>query len=134
MGVKLRRVAARGLERLLPCVLILSLLVETAGVAVVSRPEKDRSRPFPCQDNACGCASAEECWHHCCCHTNREKVAWAQEHGVTPPDFVVAAAEKEEAAGHVCCHHGSCEKCAARSMAQVGTAGKTGASAPLTSS
>jgi hypothetical protein len=115
MGVRLRRVAARGAKRLLSVLLILAFLVETAGVAVVTRVEKDRSQPFPCQDNPCGCASAEECWHHCCCHTNREKVAWAHEHGVTPPDFVVAAAEKEgESSEHACCHRPACAKCAAK--------------------
>jgi hypothetical protein len=115
MGLRLRRVAARGAKRLLSILLILAFLVETAGVVVVTRVEKDRSQPFPCQDNPCGCASAEECWHHCCCHSNRQKVAWAHEHGVTPPDFVVAAAEKEgEPSQQVCCHRPACAKCTAK--------------------
>jgi hypothetical protein len=120
MSVRLRRVAARGAKRLFSILLILSFLVGSAGIPVVSRVAKDRSRPFPCQDNPCGCLSADECWHHCCCHTNREKVAWAHEHGVTPPDFVIAAAEKEEkeaSSTRVCCHHHGCEKCAAQAAA-----------------
>jgi len=118
MSVRLRRVAARGLKRLLSILLILAFLVGSAGIPVVSRVSKDRSQPFPCQDNPCGCSTADECWHHCCCHTNREKVAWAREHGVTAPDFVVAAAEKEaEPAASVCCHRHGCEKCAAKAAA-----------------
>lgn len=118
MSGRLKRVAARGAKRLLSIAVIASLLAGSAGVPVVSRVAKDRSQPFPCQDNPCGCASADECWHHCCCHTNREKVAWAHEHGVTPPDFVVAAAEKEEqSATQTCCTHHHCEKCAAKAAA-----------------
>ncbi len=120
MYVRLRRVAARSAKRLLSISLILAFLVGSAGIPVVSRVAKDRSQPFPCMDNPCGCSSADECWHHCCCHTNREKVAWAREHGVTPPDFVIAAAEKEEheeSGTRVCCHHHGCEKCAAKAAA-----------------
>src|SRR5579863_8725115 len=115
MGGRLKSVAARCARRLLSLLLILAFLVGTAGVPVVTRVDKDRSRPFPCQDNPCGCASADECWRHCCCHTNREKVAWAQEHGVTPPDFVVVAAEQEGTSEHCGTHHcPACQKCAAK--------------------
>jgi hypothetical protein len=51
--------------------------------------------PFPCMNCPCGCRTAEHCWRGCCCHTMTEKLAWAKEHGVTPPDFVREAAEKE---------------------------------------
>ncbi|MBS0190715.1 MAG: hypothetical protein U0573_02335 [Phycisphaerales bacterium] len=40
---------------------------------------------YPCEDHACGCASAAECWAHCCCHTPRQRLAWAIRHGVRPP-------------------------------------------------
>ena len=115
MSVRLRRVAAPGAKRLLSILLMVAFLFGSTGVPVVTRVAKDRSQPFPCQDNPCGCSSADECWHHCCCNTNRQKVAWASEHGVTPPDFVIAAAEQEQAsAEHVCCQHHGCEKCVAR--------------------
>ncbi len=58
-------------------------------------PQKDLSAPFPCQDSICGCMSATQCWKSCCCRSNREKIAWAKKHGVTPPKFVLAAAELE---------------------------------------
>ncbi|MFO0789484.1 MAG: hypothetical protein U0805_08500 [Pirellulales bacterium] len=47
---------------------------------------------FPCADCACGCATAEQCWRSCCCHTLAERIAWAHEHNVRPPDYALAAA------------------------------------------
>ncbi len=58
---------------------------------------KDASQPFPCLDRPCGCRNADQCWHHCCCFTMREKVAWARAHGIEPPEFVCQAAAAEEA-------------------------------------
>lgn len=65
-------------------------------VPQVSSPEKDRSKPYPCMDRPCGCASAGQCWKQCCCFTNQQKLAWAESNGVTVPDFVVAAAAQEK--------------------------------------
>lgn len=62
-------------------------------------------RPYPCQHHRCGCGSAEKCWQSCCCMTMAEKLAWARQNGVTPPDYVVAAARREaEPASHGCKH------------------------------
>ncbi len=91
------RNASNLLPRAIAVVLLLGLLLGIAGVPVVTVAKKDRSRPYPCQNRPCGCASADECWHHCCCLNNRQKLAWARENGVTPPDFVIAAAEREQA-------------------------------------
>lgn len=93
----LRDANGKPLQKGLAIVLLSGLFFGISGIPVVSPPRKDHSRPYPCQDHPCGCASADECWRHCCCMTNKQKVAWAQQHGVTPPDFVVAAAAKEEA-------------------------------------
>lgn len=65
------------------------------AVPVVGR--KDRSEPFPCQDHACGCLTAAQCWNHCCCMTDSSKVAWSRRNGIRPPEFVIAAAERESA-------------------------------------
>lgn len=46
------------------------------------------SERFACEDCGCGCASAMECWTHCCCHTPEERLAWALERGVMPPEGV----------------------------------------------
>lgn len=59
--------------------------------------EKDQSQPYPCQHRPCGCKSAEQCWKSCCCFTNVQKIAWARQHKVTLPAFVVEAAKKEQA-------------------------------------
>jgi len=55
---------------------------------------------YPCEDCGCGCASATECWAHCCCHSAHERLVWALENGVMPPPAVhftdaqwIAAAE-----------------------------------------
>jgi hypothetical protein len=115
---RLYRVATRRARQILACLLMISFSGGVTGIPVVESNGKDRSHPFPCQDNPCGCSSAEECWHHCCCHNNREKVAWANAHGVIPPTFVVEAAEKEDAsAEQVCEHHAGCPSCAAKSHA-----------------
>ena len=58
--------------------------------------EKDQSQPYPCQHRPCGCRSADQCWKSCCCFTNVQKIAWARQHKVTPPAFVVEAARKEQ--------------------------------------
>lgn len=57
---------------------------------------KDRSRPFPCMDKPCGCATAEQCFANCCCHTPAERLAWAKAHRVEPA--VLAALERRAAA------------------------------------
>jgi hypothetical protein len=44
---------------------------------------------FPCQDNPCGCPTAEQCWAgDCCCFTLEEKLAWAEANGIEPPAHV----------------------------------------------
>ena len=56
---------------------------------------KDRSRPFPCMDRPCGCATAEQCFTSCCCNTPAETLAWAKAHRVEPA--VLAALERRVA-------------------------------------
>jgi hypothetical protein len=65
-------------------------LVSLIGVPVVKRTARHAGAPFPCQDHACGCSSAEQCWKSCCCYSPAQKLAWAQEHGVEPPAALVA--------------------------------------------
>jgi len=59
---------------------------------------KISSQPFPCQDHACGCQTAEQCWSHCCCFTPEERWAWAREHNVEPPTYAEKPADKPPAA------------------------------------
>ncbi|MEI6255537.1 MAG: hypothetical protein WCQ77_02725 [Planctomycetota bacterium] len=39
---------------------------------------KDRSRPFPCMDKTCGCATAEQCFTSCCCNPPAQARACAK--------------------------------------------------------
>lgn len=67
------------------------------------------SEVFPCMNHGCGCRSADQCWHDCCCMSLPEKLAWARENKVTPPEFVLAQAraqgllEIKSAAASCCC-------------------------------
>jgi len=56
---------------------------------------KDRSRPFPCMDKPCGCATAEQCFSNCCCNTPAETLAWARARKVDPA--VIAALQRRVA-------------------------------------
>lgn len=65
---------------------------------------------YPCEDHACGCISARECWTHCCCHTEHQRLLWAITHGVKPPadvhfsaDEWIAAAGDAQARTHELC-------------------------------
>src|SRR5437016_1785557 len=69
-------------------------LVATIGFPIPAPAGKDRSAPFPCQDHACGCRSAEQCWQHCCCFSHAEKLAWAQTNGVEPPSYAEQPVEE----------------------------------------
>lgn len=101
-----RRMTRRllGLIALLPFVAVSFPLPLPSGGDV----QKDRSQPFPCQNRPCGCRSAQQCWQKCCCFSNAQKVAWAQQNRVAVPEDVVTAARREEqraaeTARHVCC-------------------------------
>ena len=57
---------------------------------------KDRSTPFPCMDKPCGCATAEQCFTSCCCHTPAETLAWARANKVE--QGVITALQRRVAA------------------------------------
>lgn len=80
-----RRGLAGACRRAVAGMLMGAYLAAAIGLPLPARPPKDTSVPFPCQDNACGCCSAEECWQHCCCYTPAEQLAWARAHRVEPP-------------------------------------------------
>jgi hypothetical protein len=62
------------------------------------RALKNDSRRYPCQDRPCGCLTEEECWKgDCCCFSLEEKLAWAESHGVEPPDHVRPLVELRKA-------------------------------------
>lgn len=55
---------------------------------------------YPCEGCGCGCASATECWTHCCCHSEHERLVWAIENGVMPPPVVEFSDEQWIAAAN----------------------------------
>ena len=65
---------------------------------------KDLSTPFPCQNTACGCRTAEQCWTSCCCNSPEQRLAWAKRNGVEPPSYAVLATSKSETGkSRACC-------------------------------
>jgi hypothetical protein len=81
------------------------LVVSGFSLPISSGDLKDHSTPFPCMDSPCGCKDAEQCWRHCCCHTLTERLAWARENGVTPPEYALA-----EARAQGIDLHGNCDR------------------------
>ena len=76
--------------------------------------DKDRSRPFPCMDKPCGCATAEQCFSTCCCNSPAELLAWAEAHHLDPATLLalqgrVAATAPEAPAAACCCSSASTE-------------------------
>jgi hypothetical protein len=90
-------------RRIVAALSLVGFLAVNVGFPVVEPSGKDLSQPFPCMGSACSCRSAEACWRGCCCHTNREKLAWAKKHGIKPPAYVFAAAASEATAASSCC-------------------------------
>ena len=86
-----------------------SFFASGIGMPLFAPRFKDKSIPFPCQDHACGCESAEQCWQHCCCLTVQERWAWAREHAIEPPSYAEQVPThdcREQMEQPVrCCHH-----------------------------
>lgn len=116
----LRQRLARARRRLVVALAALAYLATAVGLPLPARALQDPSAPFPCQDHGCGCLTAEQCWHACCCFSAAEQRAWASRHHVEPPaDARCQTAEgwnsrplREQEAE--CCAEGeSCAACAA---------------------
>ena len=72
-----------------------SVAIATIGIPLPIPFVKDTSELFPCMNCGCGCVNAEMCWRDCCCFTNSQKLAWANEHGVKVPDYLLAQISQE---------------------------------------
>ncbi|WP_145354656.1 hypothetical protein [Roseimaritima multifibrata] len=79
-------------RRLHRCVSFLLLAVFAAGLTglPITKPSPLIEARYPCENCGCGCPSVEFCWDKCCCHSDTEKLRWADDNGVTPPAFLVA--------------------------------------------
>ena len=107
----------------------LALLAYVASVVGYPLPlpagdqQRDTSTPYPCQDHACGCNSAAQCWESCCCYTPAERLAWVRQHGVQLPSatlaaLTIAAENENESSTKSCCQrqakpaaNASCNPC-----------------------
>src|SRR5262245_29463944 len=106
MGVAARyrrqRLARPAMRRFIFLALILGQFVSSIGLVPLSAsPIKESSRAYPCMNRPCGCTSYDECWAgDCCCFTMAEKIAWAAENGIVPPEHArkIAAAQEAQAA------------------------------------
>jgi len=95
--------------------LLTAMLAAAIGLPVFIEPVRDLSQLFPCMHHRCGCASAEACWRKCCCLSSTEKLAWAEEHGVLPPEYVLAEVSlpaMAEVESHPACGSKCCESAA----------------------
>ena len=72
----------------------LAYLLVALEIPLPAAVHKDTGQPFPCQDHACGCQTAEQCWTSCCCFTPEQRWAWAHAHNVQPPAYAEKPAAK----------------------------------------
>lgn len=78
--------AARTRRRVTAAMMTICYVFVMFGVPVLQPlPPVASAGPYPCQGGTCGCRSASQCWRSCCCFTDAQKLAWAEEHHVTPP-------------------------------------------------
>ena len=115
-------------RRLVAALALFAYLLTALGVPLpAAAPVKDRSQPFPCQDHACGCRTADECWRRCCCYSPEERRAWARSHGITPPDADLSASggwhsprQRDRSCCRSCCSHEATEPCREETTTLVG--------------
>lgn len=81
-------------ERTLTFILLGTMVLWGAGITISVPNFKDTSVAFMCQDHACSCRNAGNCWNHCCCFSRTEKLAWAQKNKVQPPETFLAELKK----------------------------------------
>lgn len=106
---------SRNAGSLIVVVMIAVIVAAGLGVPLVPVVSKDKSRPFPCQDSACACRDADSCWRSCCCMNDEQKLAWAEQHGVEPPRYVVDRVRVARRAAKPSCASKSSDGCCHRS-------------------
>jgi hypothetical protein len=107
-------------HRLVSGLVLVGYLATVLGLPLPARAHKLVDQPFPCQDDPCGCQTAEQCWTACCCYTVEEHWAWARAHHIEPPDYALRPADDgwntkpknqcEEDEPACCCCKTKCER------------------------
>ncbi|TWT73047.1 hypothetical protein [Allorhodopirellula solitaria] len=105
-------------QRSISSVLLLVLLLGLTGVPL-SRPVPTKEGRFPCEHCPCGCTDADFCWDRCCCHSDAEKLQWANDNGVKAPDFLVARAARESSESDLATAPAADEKSCGRCCGQT---------------
>ncbi|QDU54248.1 hypothetical protein [Aeoliella mucimassa] len=83
-------------RRFIAALLLTAFAVAAVGVPLdLPRIAKRTIERYPCENCSCGCDSALVCWTNCCCHTLAERLAWARNEGVRPPEFALALAREQ---------------------------------------
>ncbi len=85
------RLRSHPLQKFIGVSLLILLAVGMIGLPI-SAPAPAKDGRFPCEDCPCGCTTADFCWDKCCCHSDLEKLEWAAQNNVQPPEFLVARA------------------------------------------
>jgi hypothetical protein len=80
-------------RRLVSSLVLAGYLAVVLGLPMPARAHKLVDQPFPCQDDPCGCQTAEQCWTSCCCYTVEEHWAWARAHHIEPPEYAIKPAD-----------------------------------------
>ena len=72
------------------CVTLLAYLLVTSGVSLpqIGFEPKQASESFPCAGRGCGCATAEQCWRQCCCTSLENRLGWANQKKIQPPEWI----------------------------------------------
>ena len=65
--------------------ILFAYLLAVFGVPVPAASARSQQGGYICQQGACGCQSASECWTGCCCFTPEQRWAWAKRHHIVPP-------------------------------------------------
>lgn len=105
------------------------IIAHWLGAAVLTDQGAER---YPCEDHACGCVSALECWSNCCCHTPHQRLVWAITHGVQPPASVKFSDEQWMAASNaVKAGSADCSLCVAKIHDKLSRGIATPADSPI---
>ena len=83
------------LRRCFVAAMLAAYVAVVAGVPLPAGKTQHKSGElFPCASSSCGCDSADTCWSGCCCHTLPQRLAWAKQNNVRPPEFALVEARR----------------------------------------